>query len=107
MTSTLRLRPVMLPGIEFYNEDGSFTEETTKDYQKSLDFSKRSRNKHFAGYLREIHGAAADYHKSIVAKNPMLRLRSQQQINQARAHMEVVKMRNSEIASIEEKLQNK
>jgi hypothetical protein len=107
MTSTLRLRPVMLPGIEFYNEDGSFTEETTKDYQKSLDFSKRSRSRHLSSYLKEIHGAAADYHKSIVAKNPMLRLRSQQQINQARAHMEVVKMRNSEIASIEEKLQNK
>lgn len=107
MASTLKYRPVMLPGIEFYNEDGSFTEETTRDYQKSLDFSKRSRSRHFAGYLKEIHGAADDYHKSIVTQDPMLRLRSQQKINQACAQMEVVGMRNSEINFIKEKLQNK
>lgn len=107
MTSTLRYRPVLLPGIEFYKEDGHFTEETTKDYQKSLNFSKRSRSKHLSGYLKAIHGAATDYHKSIVTQNPMPRLRSQQQINQARAQMEAVGMRDSEIAFIEEKLQNK
>ena len=95
----------MLPGIEFYDEDGNLTQETIADYQKSLNFSKRSRSKHFAGYLREIHGAAADYHKSITTQNPMLRLRSQQQINQARAHIEMVDMRDSEIALIEEILQ--
>ena len=105
MTRTLRCRPVMLPGIEFYDEDGNLTQETIADYQKSLNFSKRSRSKHFAGYLREIHGAAADYHKSITTQNPMLRLRSQQQINQARAHIEMVDMRDSEIALIEEILQ--
>ena len=105
MTSTLRIHPVMLPGIEFYDEDGNLTQQTIADYQKSLNFSKRSRSKHFAGYLREIHGAAADYHKSITTQNPMLRLRSQQQINQARAHIEVVDMRDSEIALIEEILQ--
>ena len=97
----------MLPGIEFYNEDGSFTEETTRDYQKSLDFSKRSRSRHFSGYLRKIHGAAADYHESIVTQDPLLRLRSQQKINQACAQMEAVGMRNSEIDFIEGKLQNK
>ena len=107
MTSTLRCRPVMLPGIEFYDEEGNLTQETIADYQKSLNFSKRSRSKHFAGYLREIHGAADDYHKSIVTQNPILRLRSQQKINQACAKMEVVGMRKSEIDFIEEKLQNK
>ena len=105
MTRTLRCRPVMLPGIEFYDEDGNLTQETIADYQKSLNFSKRSRSKHFAGYLREIHGAAADYHKSITTQNPMPRLRSQQQINQARAHIEMIDMRDSEIALIEEILQ--
>ena len=95
----------MLPGIEFYDEDGNLTQETIADYQKSLNFSKRSRSKHFAGYLREIHGAAADYHKSITTQNPMPRLRSQQQINQARAHIEMIDMRDSEIALIEEILQ--
>ena len=97
----------MLPGIEFYDEDGKFTEETATDYQKSLNFSKRSRGRHLSGYLRKIHGAAADYHESIVTQNPMRRLRSQQQISQACAEMEVVEMRDSEIAFIEEKLQNK
>ena len=107
MTSSLRYRPVMIPAMEFYNEDGHFTKETTAAYKKSLDFSKRSRSRHISSYLKEIHSAAADYHKSIVTQNPMLRLRTQQQINQARAHMEVVDMRDSEIALIEEKLQNK
>ena len=107
MTRTLRCRPVMLPGIEFYDEDGNLTQETIADYQKSLDFSKRSRSRHLSSYLKEIHSAAADYHKSIVTQDPMLRLRSQQKINQACAQMEVVGMRKSEIDFIEEKLQNK
>ena len=107
MTSTLRYRPVLLPALEFYNKDGRFTKETTADYQKSLDSSKRSKDKHLSSYRKKIHSAAADYHKSFVTQNPILRLRSQQQKNQARAHMEVVKMRDSEIALIEEKLKNK
>ena len=86
--------------MEFYNEDGHFTKETTAAYKKSLDFSKRSR------YINQIHNAAADYQKNIVTQNSLQRLRSQQEIDQACAHMEVVKMRNSEIDFIEEKLRN-
>lgn len=107
MTSSLRYKPVMLPAMEFFNKDGHFTEETTADYQKSLDFSRSSRDKHLSSYTKKIHNAADDYHKSIVTQDPILRLRSQQKINQACAHMEVVKMRDSEIDFIEEKLRNK
>ena len=107
MTSTLRYKPVMLPAMEFYNKDGHFTEETTADYQKSLDFSRRSRDKHLSSYIKKKNNAAADYQKSIATQNSLQRLRSQQEMDQACAHMEVVKMRNSEIVFIEEKLQNK
>ena len=96
----------MIPAMEFYNEDGHFTKETTAAYKKSLDFSKRSRGIHLSSYINQIHNAAADYQKNIVTQNSLQRLRSQQEINQACAHMEVVKMRNSEIDFIEEKLRN-
>lgn len=106
MTSSLRYRPVMIPAMEFYNEDGHFTKETTAAYKKSLDFSKRSRDRHLSSYINQIHNAAADYQKNIVTQNSLQRLRSQQEIDQSCAHMEVVKMRNSEIDFIEEKLRN-
>lgn len=41
MASILRYRPVMLPGIEFYNEDGSFTEETTSRLSEIFGFFQK------------------------------------------------------------------
>lgn len=68
MTSSLRYRPVMIPAMEFYNEDGHFTKETTAAYKKSLDFSKRSRDIHLSSYINQIHNAAADYQKTLSLK---------------------------------------
>ena len=106
MNSTLKYKPVALPGIEFYNEEGKFTEETAADYQRLLKFCVSSRKNHFTRHTKEIREAAADFHKSIITQDPVLRLRSHQKGCQANAHMGVVSERDSKIAFIKEKLRN-
>ena len=99
MASTLRYKPVALLAVEFYNKNGNFTEETTTGYQRLL-------KNHLTRHTKDIRGAAADYHKSIVTHNPALRLQAHEKAWQANAHMSVVRMRDSEIDFIEEKLRN-
>jgi len=106
MASTLRYKPVALLAVEFYNKNGNFTEETTTGYQRLLKFCESSRKNHLTRHTKDIRGAAADYHKSIVTHNPALRLQAHEKAWQANAHMSVVRMRDSEIDFIEEKLRN-
>lgn len=106
MTSTLKIKPAAMPGIEFYNKDGKFTEETTADYQGILEFCVISEKNNKTRYTKEKREADADNCRSIRTHDPVLRLRAQEKVRQASARKNVVKMRNSEIAFIKEKLRN-
>lgn len=106
MASTLRYKPVALLAVEFYDKDGHFTEETAAAYRKLKDSLQRSRQSHLESSLKETHKGAAKYHRGVTTHNSALRLRAHENGWQANAHMSVVRMRDSEIGFIEEKLRN-